>query len=183
MDNTVFTLDGKAIGFPSDKTDILSSAYYWDGGNQPSPHGTKDEPLPKGTGQYGQGYFSNPGFRVFYKGDVPGHLSYGPYYIPRGPGQITQLVIFCYADHFGGDDEVVATFDIVDYANGGKPIGGDPLVVRVGDLRTSKGHIGAFGIFLARPLTINQNMNIEARVFANGGSNLYFFNMHWTVTY
>ncbi|WP_234410015.1 hypothetical protein [Bacillus cereus] len=145
--------------------------YSWDGANEKA--------LPMKTGEIPGGYINGPAFRIYKKGvHSPNYLSYGPYVKPDGSGELSQIYIFCVADNFGGGNEPIATFDLVDHAAGGRNIV-NPVTVKVSDLHGIK----VFGIFLSAPIEVNQNMEIENRIFVHGGSDLSFFQMHWYISY
>ena len=152
------------------KHDLLTTPLRW--------RGDDISKLPKRTGEVPTGYNAAPEFRIFRKEvHSVGYLSYGPYYEVQSPSELRKLFILCAVDNLGRSDELIAKFDLVDAGNGGKDIVG-PVEVKVGDLHG----IRVFGIYLPRPVGLNQGMNVECRIYAHGGADLYFLQMYWDIS-
>ena len=137
--------------------------------------------LPYTTGGPPTGYVNKPGYKEWIKGvHAPGHFSFGPYYVPSGVGSLSQIFFCCDHSNRGNADDDIATFDCVDYNQGGANLV-NPLTVKVRDLPSNS---WGFVVYLqGNGIEINPKMKIETRIFAHGGANIRFFKLHWTVNY
>ncbi|WP_433581544.1 hypothetical protein [Paenibacillus amylolyticus] len=168
-DKASLLIGGDTLWSTQHKTDLLITPYRWSGDDE--------ESLPLKTGKVPTTYNAAPGYRIFRKVEhSPGYLSYGPYLKTITGGELQRLFITCAVDNLGNPNDLIAEYDLVDHANGGSDIV-TPVQVKVSDLHG----IRVFGIYLDRPIGLSPGMDIECRIFAHGGADLYFLHMYWDI--